>query len=349
MNDRKRLLLFVAKRLMLGVLLIALAGSVLLISDRRRELNQQWREKRATFYFIGYTDNPMTEDCLNGVIDGLNDAGWNRGREFDIVIHNAQGDMTALNGMIDNVVQEKPDILFTSATPTLQTVLKKISGIPVIFTNSADPIAAGAGKSFESHLSNVTGICTMSDFEGMVSLMKEIMPKARRIGTLFVPGEINSCIYKDQFEIAAEKGGLTLTAVPVNSSSEISVATQTLCSKEVDAICQVADNLTSASIAGIIQQARAEKVPLFAFLSETVKQGAVGAVARDYYQAGKDSAEMALRIMRGRRAADIPIRYVSRTKIILNTDAAEFFGIKIPPDVLRRADEVTGRQEGRIR
>ncbi|MGV8120838.1 MAG: ABC transporter substrate-binding protein [Candidatus Xenobiia bacterium LiM19] len=346
-NARRSAVLFVIKRLMLGCFLIALASSILLVSDRRKETTHQGREKKASFYFVGYTDTPMTEDCLQGVLDGLNDAGWNRGTDYSIYIHNAQGDMTALNGMIDNVLQEKPDILFTSAIPTLQTALKKVSDIPVVFTNSGDPIAAGAGSSFERHRSNVTGICTMSDFEGMIVLLKDIMPKARRIGTLFVPGEINSCIYKDQFILAAERAGMTIVAVPVNSSAEISSATQTLCSKDIDVICQIADNLTSASIAGIIQQAREEKVPLFAFLSETVKQGAVGAVARDYYQAGIDSAEMALRIMRGRRAADIPIRYVSKTKIILNRDAAKHFGISLRPDILRRADELTGKQEER--
>jgi putative ABC transport system substrate-binding protein len=282
----------------------------------------------------------MNEDCLRGVLDGLNAAGWTKGNQYDLTIRNAQGDMTTLNSIIDDAAQKKPHILFTSSTPTLQVALRKITDIPVVFTNSADPCAAGAGSSFTNHRANVTGVCTMSNFPGMVKFLRALLPAVDYIGTLFVPGEINSVVYKDCLAREAKTKGIRLESVPVSNPSEISGAAQVLCGKGVDAIVQVADNMTSASISGIIHQARVSRIPVLVFLSEDVKKGAVAAVARDYHQAGVDAAGAALRILQGQSPSGIPINPVSRTKITINLKACRAVSIHLRADVRHMADEI---------
>jgi len=330
----------VIRRLLFGLLLIAAASLLLLFSESGRGAEKGPGAPQRRLYFTGYTDSPMNEDCLQGVLDGLASAGWVRGRDYDLTIRNAQGDMTTLNSIIDDAAQRRPDVLFTSSTPTLQVALRKITDFPVVFTNSADPLAAGAGLSFENHRPNVTGTCTMSDFDGMVSFLEALKPGVDLIGTLFVPGEINSVVYRDRLERTARRAGIALESIPVSSPSEVSGAAQVLCSKGIDAVVQVADNLTSASIAGIIQQARVSHIPVLVFLSEDVRQGAVAAVARDYRQAGRDAAKSALRILGGESCARIPIRLVSRTKVIINARAAREFGLPLNDALRRRADEV---------
>jgi len=139
-------LTFALKRLALGFLLSLLAGSLILVSDLKNDHRGRQMGTKVLLYFAGYTDNPMTEESLRGLLDTLTDAGWARGVDYEIVIRNAQGDSSVLNSIIDNAIQEKPRILFTSSTPTLQAALKKIDQIPIIFTNSADPLKAGAGR-----------------------------------------------------------------------------------------------------------------------------------------------------------------------------------------------------------
>lgn len=334
--------IYVFKRLLLGLALIALSGLILLLSDQSHRVR---KDRVIRLHFIGYSDSMINDDCLNGVLDGLSEAGLRRDSDFELVISNAQGDMGALNNILDMAIQEKPALIFTSSTPTLQAAIKKVTGIPVVFTNSADPIAAGAGTSFTAHLDNVTGISTMSDFDGMISLLGKLLPGARTIGTLFVPGEINSTIYRDQLEAAARRRHINLISVPVTGSSEIPEATACLIGKGIDALCQIADNLTSSSMAGISRQTAEHGIPLLVFQSGEIKEGAVAAVARDYHQAGKDAVIMALNIIRGEDPANIPICFVSRTKVIINLDAARRYRISVSEALLRQADEVIGRKE----
>lgn len=332
--------LYSAKRVLLGSVLIAMASFILLISDHS---SHAVKNKTILFHFIGYSDSAINDDCLRGVLDGLTEAGYQRDRDYRIVINNAQGDMGTLNNILDMAAQQKPSLIFTSSTPTLQAAIKKITDLPVVFTNSADPIAAGAGTSFTSHQTNVTGISTMSDFDGMMDLLAKMLPGIHTIGTLFVPGEINSTIYRDRLEEAARRRHITLVSVPVTNSSEISNATVCLIGKGIDALCQIADNLTSSSMAGIAQQARENGIPLFVFQSSEINEGAVAAVARDYHQAGKDAVAMALNILKGEDPEHIPFCFVSRTRVIINMEASRFYGIQVSESLLRQADEVIGR------
>jgi ABC-type uncharacterized transport system substrate-binding protein len=338
-------ILFAMKRMLLGVFLILLASSILLFSNRSKSSVTMTGKKKINLYFVGYADSPMNEDALRGVLDGINEMGWVQGKDCRIIVRNAQGDMTTLNSIIDDIIQDKPDLLFTSSTPTLQVAIKKITDIPIVFTNSADPIAAGAGESFENHKPNVTGISCMSDFDGMIRFVRRLLPGSRKIGTLFVPGEINSVVYRDHLNAAAHRSSIELESVPVDSPSEISGAAQVLCSKEPDAICQVADNMTGASTAGIIQQARISRIPIFLFLADPVKDGALAAVARDYYQAGRDAFHVAMRILRGENPSGIPIRFTSKTRIVVNLEAARHFNIRISREILQQADEIVGKKE----
>ncbi len=98
-------------------------------------------------------------------------------------------------------------------------------------------------------------------------------------------------------------------------------------------------------MAGIAREARENKIPLFVFQSSEIKEGAVAAVARDYYQAGKDAVVVALNILKGEDPQHIPFCFVSRTKLIINLDAARSIGLTIDKNLIREADEVIGEKE----
>ena len=70
---------------------------------------------------------------------------------------------------------------------------------PVGRQSAGDGVRSGAGASVSKHLPNVTGITTKSPFEGMVRLIRATLPGARKIGTLFVPAEDNSELYRQWF------------------------------------------------------------------------------------------------------------------------------------------------------
>ncbi len=299
-------------------------------------LNKKWK-----VHFVKLVEEVTTDAVQEGFLDEVHQAGLVEGNNWEISIKSAQGDMATTSALIDDTISSDADMLVAITTPVLQSALNKVKDIPIVFSAVADPVRAGAGKSFEDHLPNVTGISTMSDFDGMVAVVRECLPQAKRIGTLFVPAEINSVIFRDELAVAVQKVGLELVSVPVNNSAEVLEGANTLCRKDIDAICQISDNTNNVGFVGIVNAARREKIPLFAFVSgHVLKGGAAVAVARDYEQSGRDAAQMALRIMQGEDPAKIPFNVVNKTLIIVNKANADLCGLTVPQSLLERANEV---------
>jgi ABC-type uncharacterized transport system substrate-binding protein len=300
--------------------------------------------RRANVQVVHFAESTMVEDAMKGLRAELPRLGLVEGRDYALTERNAQGEMASLVAVLDAATATRPDVLLLTSTPTLQAALKRVKDLPVVFNIVANPVLAGAGTSFAEHVSNVTGVSTESDFAGMARAVRECLPGARKVGTLFNPGETNSVFNRDGTAKALAAAGIELVAVATSTPSEVPDAARALTSRGIDAICQVNGNMHDSGFSGIAQAARAAKVPLFAYTSAQAHGGgAAVAVARDYERAGADQARLAARVLRGESPSSIPIQLVSRTVLVVNLEAAASLGMTIPPSLLSRADEVVGR------
>ena len=289
---------------------------------------------------IQYNDSPLSELSQEGIKEGLKQSGLTEGTDYSMKVYNAQGDISTLNLIFDAVINEKPGLVFVTSTPTLQIAVKKIRDIPVVFSVVADPVLAGAGSSFEEHLPNITGISTMGDYSGMIDLIKLILPEAKKIGTIFAPGEINSVRNMEDLKKNAVSAGIELISVPVTSSAEVADAAMSLTAMKPGIVCQIVDNLTSVSIASILKVCNDRNIPMFGFISDQAEKGAVVVLSRDYKQAGIDAVRLAKKIMDGSEPSLIPFEFVSKTNILINQEAAAKYGITIPGEVLTKENVI---------
>ena len=294
------------------------------------------KKKNYKFCLIHFVDSPVSEDAEKGIRDELRNRGMVEGDDFTMKIFNAQGDISILNNIAETVAADKWDLVFTLSTPTIQMISQKISNTPVVFSNVGDPIRAGLGESYENHHPNITGISTMSKFEDLIVLVKETIPGIKNIGTIFSPGEINSVAYKEELEKAAIRQGVTLTAVPANSTNEVTDAARVLVNKGIKAFTQISDNLTSSCGPSIIKVAYDTGTPYFSYVGKQIDQGAVAVVSSDYYYAGIDAVVLAMQINDGVSPRDIPFRNVSKSLVEVNPDAMEIFRLKVPEKYYNR-------------
>jgi ABC-type uncharacterized transport system substrate-binding protein len=297
-------------------------------------------DKIFKFCLAHYVDSPNTEEVEKGIKDGLKNNGFIEGVNYTMKVFNAQGDVSTLNSITEVVGSDKWDLIFASSTPTMQSFSKKIKHTPIVFSNVGDPIRAGLGESFTNHLPNLTGISTMSDFDGLINLVIETMPGIKIVGTVFTPGEINSVAYVEGLKLAAEKRGLTLITVPANTATEVSDAAQAITSRGIQAFTQISDNLTGSCYTSIIREAYKSRIPYFGFVSDQAKNGAVAVMARDYYVAGTDAVKLAIQIINGKSPADIPFRYVSKTSVKTNKEAMKYFNINVPDKLLILEEQI---------
>ncbi|MDD2612858.1 MAG: ABC transporter substrate-binding protein, partial [Bacteroidales bacterium] len=293
-------------------------------------------KKKLKLCFVHYVDSPNSENIEKGVRSELKKQGMTEGKDFTLKVFNAQGDISTLNSIAQTIGSNKWDLIFASSTPTIQMLSKRITDIPIVFSNVGDPVRAGLGKSFTKHLPTITGISTMSNFDGLVKLVIETIPKIKTIGTIYTPGEVNSVAYVEELRQAAHKRGLELIAVPANSATEVADAALSITNRGIQAFTQISDNLTGSSCASIIKAAYNSKIPYFGFVTEQIESGAVAVVARDYFYAGVDAAKLAEKVFSGQSPADIPFQYVTKTSVIVNTKAMNYFGVKIPKKYLKK-------------
>ena len=280
------------------------------------------------------------EETERGVMQGLEDAKLAKGKDYDVTIRNAQGDMATLNGLVDAAISTGADLLITLSTPTLQAAMQRSQGkVPIVFTYVSNAVIAGAGKSDQDHLPYVTGVTMVAGFDEMFGLIKEILPSARRLGTLFVTSEVNMVFNKDEMIRTATKAGMEVIPVGVATSSEVPDAALALMGRNIDVLCQIPGNVTAASFSGIAQAAMRRKIPVFAFQKVQALEGAQVVLARDYYDAGVSAGLIAARILRGEKPAAIPFTAITRSRLIVNPGAARAIGLTLPPAVLKRAEE----------
>lgn len=282
---------------------------------------------------VHYVDSPNSEDCEKGIRKALEDKGLHDGAAYTMKVYNAQGDISTLNSIAQTIGNETWDLIFALSTPTTQLLSKKIPDSKIVFTNVGDPGAAGLGKSFDDHLPNLCGVSTMSDFEGLVKLVLRLQPGLKRIGTVFAPAEINSVSYKDRLAAAAKAFGILLIAVPANSATEVLDAANSLASQRIDAFCQISDNLTGSCMAAILKVSNDSRIPLYGFVTNLMKQGAVAVCARDYFQAGYEAGEMGFDVLSGKNPALIPYRNVEKTDYLISEPMANQYNIRLGDDV----------------
>lgn len=286
---------------------------------------------------VAFNESHFTAAGRDGILQGLQRHGLVEGRNLNLRLFNAHGDIATLSSIMTAIRSEKVDLLMVISTPVLQAALRLAGDVPIVFTCVADGVRAGAGRTTEDHLPHVTGITTRSPFAEMAGWLPRMVPGIRRVGTLYSPGEVNSVLYKDWLAEALRAKGIELVAVPVMSTTETAEGTAVLLQKNIQAVCQISDNTTRPGFAQIAHKAAEQGIPVFCFDSGGMAEGASMAVARDFFSAGVESAEVAMRVLNGTRPADIPFTNTRSEKITINLEKARHFRLVVPKDLLEKA------------
>jgi ABC-type uncharacterized transport system substrate-binding protein len=293
-----------------------------------------------------YSESSILEETIEGLRRGLKDAGLIEGQDYTTTYRNAQGDIATLNALFDELNGNETDLVVSFSTPALQAALRKVDRKPVVFAVVLDPIAAGAGKSNADHRPEVTGAYLAFPYAEMAQTVREVLPRSRRVGTLFTPGEVNSVVARQAFEKSLKVEALELVSVPVNGPTEVSDAALSLCQSGIDVLCQISDNLSNSSFPAIARACEMAKTPLFTFSPSQVKRGAALGVGSDYSENGREAGRLVALVIRGNDPARIPFHATTKITRSVNLDNARRLGVTIPSEWIKTADEVVPTRPG---
>jgi len=276
-----------------------------------------------------------------GFADGLRVAGFEPGKDVQLIEQSAAGDAQTLTGIAQGVRARRPTLVFTLGTQASQAVFSAVKDTPILFGAVTDPVGAGFyDASLDKPLGDITGTQDIWPYEAQFDLIQRLLPRIRKLGVPFNPGEINSQVSLSHIRRIATARGIEVLEKPVASQSEVTPATAALLEASVDAVFIPADNTLQTAASTVIAACNARKIPVFTGISGIVENGALATVGTNYYELGRVNGQMAARILKGETARDIPVSTAKRGDIYINLKAAELLGVKVPPEIVAEAFKV---------
>jgi putative ABC transport system substrate-binding protein len=284
-------------------------------------------------------EHPALDAIRDGTRDELKAAGFEAGKNLKWEFQSAQGNAGTAGQIARKYVGENPDVIVAIATPSAQPVVALTKTIPVVYSGVADPIAAQLVKGWAPSGTNVTGLSHMLDQNKQIDIMKQVVPGVKRVGIVYNPGEINSTIIVKQLKSLLEKQGIALIDVPAPRTIDVGPAAKSLIGK-VDLIYSTTDNNVVSTYESLVKVCNDAKIPLVASDTDSVKRGAIAAYGVNFYQLGRATGKIVVRILNGEKPGDIPSAVSKDLALFINPSAAKKQGVTLSPAFLKQANQI---------
>ena len=281
---------------------------------------------------IQIVEHPALDAARKGFLETLKANGYEEGKNLTLDYKNAQGDQSTLNAIAQQFASTKPDLVLAIATPSAQAMAAASNTIPILITAVTDPVAAKLVNSMDKPGTNVTGTTDMNPLKEQFELLKKLVPQAKKVGVIYNAGEVNSQV---QVKMAKEVGaamGLGIVEKTVASTADVQQATQALVG-QVDVVYVPTDNLVVSAAPTLLQVTNKAKIPVISGESSVVDKGALGTIGINYENLGKQTGEMALKVLKGSKPQDMAIESQKDFDTVINKTSAALLGIKIPDDL----------------
>lgn len=319
-------------------LICVVAALVLLMS---LSLTAAAESEQYTIGIAQFAEHGSLDNCREGFLMGLAEAGIVEGENLTIDYQNAQADMGIANQIAQQFASNNVDLMCAIATPVAQACYNAAEGnIPTIYTAVTDPVAAMLAGEGGSPVGNATGTSDKLPVENQLKAIRAIMPEAKKIGILYTTSEVNSESAIAEYQALAPEYGFEIVTSGISTTADIPMALDSLLS-QVDVMTNLTDNTVVSALSLVLDKANAANIPVFGSEIEQVKLGCVASEGLDYIALGKQTGAMAAKVLKGEAACqDLPYEVISESSLYVNYEAMEALGLTLPEDMAARAIDV---------
>ena len=279
---------------------------------------------------------------VKGFRDRLKEAGHKEGENIILEVQDVKGARAQLQRAVNELVSKKVDVLFTTGTRATQAAMAATKEIPIVFRHPADPVTLGLVKNVNRPGGNVTGVAAFSldADQKRLEVLKQLVPELRRIHIFY---DANNRFSPDNF-VAAEKSArqlkLDVIEHPVKTAKEFKSSLTQMEVKPGDAIFQIADDLVESQGSVLLEEAKSRKLATMFHAEVWASRGSLAAYGPNYYEMGRQAADVADKIIKGAHPRDLAVAHANKFDLAINLRTASSIGLKIAPDVLKKADKV---------
>jgi putative ABC transport system substrate-binding protein len=237
----------------------------------------------------------------------------------------------------------RPDVILAHGSANTAALKRESTAIPIVFVAASDPIGSGFIASLARPGSNLTGLIQVetSVITKWLAMLKEIAPLLTRVALLANP---RTATYYDSYLRAAKAVAPSLAIdivfSPVDVAADIERAIESFARVPNGGLAVLPDIAMGGHQDLIVALAARHRLPTVYNIREYVMAGGLMSYGIDFVDMFRQAASYIDRILRGDKAADLPVQAPTKYETVINLKTAKSLGLTVPPGLLVAADEV---------
>jgi ABC-type uncharacterized transport system substrate-binding protein len=305
------------------------------------------RPQRATVPVIGWL-GAAAPDGIYGQMaipfrNGLRETGYVDGDNVAIQYRWAEGRYELLPDLVADLIRLRVSAIATSGGIVSILAAKAATRIiPIVFVVGGDPLKSGVVESLNAPGANVTGVSLLAgDVQPKrLELLHKLVPSATTIGLLVNPANATIDLQVSELQAAAATLGLQLDILPASTEAEIETALDIGVQHGLTAVLSTVDGFLVSHAERIAALALQHRIATAVLIREEAIAGGLLSYGPDLTDAYRQAGNYIGRILKGARAADLPVIQSTKLALVINLKTAKALGLTIPETLLATADEV---------
>jgi len=321
------------------IILLGGAAAASPLAARPRQVERM----RRIGVLMGYPEgDPQAQANITALLQSLQNLGWIEGRDVQIDCRWAGGDPDKARIFARELIAMTPDLMVSSTNQVTRILEQETRTIPIVFAFVGDPVGSGFAASLARPGKNLTGFANFENSIGgkWLELVKEIAPRAKRVGFVFNPDAAPNVGFFHAAEAAAPSLGIKLAALAVRDATDIEQDITAFASEADGGLIVAPHAVTLGNRDLIIELAVRYRLPAVysdRYFAESGGLVSFGNNAADLF--GRAATYVDL-ILKGANPADLPVQLPTKFELIVNLKTAKTLGLTISESFLTRADEV---------
>src|SRR6266545_4757340 len=304
---------------------------------------QQQAGKVPRIGFLGLTSPSDRPSLLDAFRQGLRELGWVEGQNIVIDYRHAEGRVDRLPDLAAELVRLKVDLIVSGGTQGVTAAKNATETIPIVMIAVRDPVGTGLIASLARPGGNVTGVSGYAGLETVakqLELLKEPLPKIRRVAILSNPANAYHQLAVREVNVAARSLGVQLQLLEARGPNEFDGAFAAMAKERVGALLVLSDGIFSSHRTRLADLAARSRLPAAYGNRESVEAGGLMSYGPSFLDLFRRAATFVDKILKGAKPGDLPVEQPTKYELVINLKTAKALGLTIPPSLLLRADQV---------
>jgi putative ABC transport system substrate-binding protein len=271
---------------------------------------QQKRIRRIAMLMNLDESDPEGHARIGAFREALGNLGWTEGRDMQIEYRSYAGNPERARSYARELAAMKPDVIFAAPSSALAALQRETRDVPIVFAQVGDPVGSGFVDSLPRPGGNITGFATTEFTIGTkwIELLKQIAPSVTRVLAFYDPLNPTAAGYFPSIEAGARRFDVRVSTSPVRDTGEIERSFETFAREPGGGVIPLASPLVLVHRDLIISLAKRNRLPsVFAFRAYPAS-GGLASYGVDNIDTYRRAAGYVDRILKGEKAADLPVQ-----------------------------------------